>query len=299
MIFDEGIFPAREQSIFTDSANCLDSSGTSNTLFLPPSSPPFNFFPVSSSNTFSTYQTSPDSTLPNNLISPLPSIHPDNSSPASLLHTPVLLVGHPETSPNHPSLNTSLATLSNASHEAASSDYSASELPLLNSSSCMLTRSQTGHSKPRTFPDFQLHYTTHHPLQALYAGVVLFEPCTYVQATAIPEWHAVMASEFQALLKNETWSLCPRPSGKNVVPCKWVFKLKRRLDGSIDHHKARLVAVGYLQRSGIDFHDTFRPVIKPSTVRMVLATAVSFNWDIRQLDVSNAFLHGILEEEVI
>jgi hypothetical protein len=132
----------------------------------------------------------------------------------------------------------------------------------------------------------------------LHAGVVISEPHTYVQATVIPEWHAAMTNEFQALLKNETWSLCPRPPGKNVVPCKWVFKLKRRPDGSIDRHKARLVAVGYLQRSGIDFHDTFSPVIKPSTVRMVLATAVSFNWDIRQLDVSNAFLHGILEDEV-
>jgi histone deacetylase 1/2 len=111
----------------------------------------------------------------------------------------------------------------------------------------------------------------------LHAGVVISEPHTYVQAAAIPEWHATMTNEFQAFLKNETWSLCPRPPGKNVVPCKWVFKVKRRPDGSIDRHKARLVAVGYLQRSGIDFHDTFSPVIKPSTVRMVLATAVSFN----------------------
>ena len=88
-----------------------------------------------------------------------------------------------------------------------------------------------------------------------------------------------MECEFQALLKNETWTLYPRPPDKNVVSSKWVFKSKR------------LVAVGYLQRSGIDFFDTFNPVIKPSIVHMVLALAVSFNWDIQQLDVSNAFLH--------
>ena len=99
VIFDEGIFPAREQSIFTDSANCLDSSGTSNTLFLPLSSPPFNFFLVSSSNTVSTHQTSLNITLPDNPISPLPSTHPDSSSPASLLHTPVLPADQPETFP--------------------------------------------------------------------------------------------------------------------------------------------------------------------------------------------------------
>ncbi|WJZ92207.1 hypothetical protein VitviT2T_011218 [Vitis vinifera] len=107
-----------------------------------------------------------------------------------------------------------------------------------------------------------------------------------------------MECEFQALLKNDTWTLCPRPPDKNVVPSKWVFKCKRRPDGSIERLKARLVAVGYLQHSGIDFFDTFSPVIKPSTVCMVLALVVSFNWDIRQLDVSNAFLHGIFDEKV-
>ena len=74
-----------------------------------------------------------------------------------------------------------------------------------------------------------------------------------------------MECEFQALLKNETWTLYPRPPDKNVVSSKWVFKSKR------------LVAVGYLQRSGIDFFDTFNPVIKPSIVHMVLALVVSFN----------------------
>jgi len=132
----------------------------------------------------------------------------------------------------------------------------------------------------------------------LHAGLVYVEPSSYAQAASIPEWRVAMDSEFQSLLQNDTWSLCSRPPGKNLVPCKWVFKLKRRPDDSVERHKAGLVAVGYLQRSGVDFLDTFSPIIKPSTIRMVLTIAVSFNWDIRQLDVSNAFLYGVLEEEV-
>jgi hypothetical protein len=84
----------------------------------------------------------------------------------------------------------------------------------------------------------------------------------------------------------------------NIVDCMWVFKVKRKADGTLDKYKARLIAKGYKQRYGIDYDDTFSLVVKAATILLVLSIAVSRGWSLRQLDVQNAFLHGVLEEDV-
>ena len=101
-----------------------------------------------------------------------------------------------------------------------------------------------------------------------------------------------MCEEYKALEKNKTWHLVPPQHGKNLIDCKWVFRIKRKSDGTVDRYKARLVAKGFKQRYGIDYEDTFSPVVKAATIRLVLSIVVSRGWSLRQLDVQNAFLHG-------
>ncbi|KAF3650885.1 hypothetical protein FXO37_18258 [Capsicum annuum] len=95
-----------------------------------------------------------------------------------------------------------------------------------------------------------------------------------------------------------TWKLVPPDPTKNIVSCKWLFRIKRKANGFIDRYKARLVAKGFTQRPDIDFHKTFSPVVKPTTVSIIVSVALRHNWTLRQLDVNNAFLQGNLDEEV-
>lgn len=151
------------------------------------------------------------------------------------------------------------------------------------------TRSQSGIRCPKIYTDGTVRY-------GLSASAE--EPRDLEEALGNKDWKQAMDTEHTALIKNQTWHLVPPQKGKNIIDCKWVFKIKRKPDGSIDRYKARLVAKGFKQRYGIDYEDTFSPVVKAATIRLVLSIAVSYRWTLRQLDVQNAFLHGYLEEEV-
>ena len=107
-----------------------------------------------------------------------------------------------------------------------------------------------------------------------------------------------MDQELEALTRNNTWVLVDKPPNKNLVGCMWVYKVKHKQDGTVERYKARLVVKGYTQIKGIGFMDTFSPIAKMTTLRVVLALASSKKWFLHQLDVANAFLHANLEEEI-
>ena len=107
-----------------------------------------------------------------------------------------------------------------------------------------------------------------------------------------------MSEELDALVRNDAWELVPPDSVKNIVGCKWIFRIKRLPDGSMERYKARLVTKGFHQRLGLDYHDTFSSVEKPTTVRLVLSLTTSHGSCLYQLDVNNAFLQGTLTEDV-
>ncbi|CAL1356675.1 unnamed protein product [Linum trigynum] len=144
-----------------------------------------------------------------------------------------------------------------------------------------------------TYDNFKPHY--HSFLAAITQED---EPLYFHEAVRHKFWRDAMTREIVALQENGTWTLVALPPGKRAIASKWVYKIKYLPDGTIERYKARLVAKGYTQIEGLDFHDTFAPVAKLVTVRCLIAVAVSRGWDLQQLDVNNAFLHGDLEEEV-
>ena len=126
-------------------------------------------------------------------------------------------------------------------------------------------------------------------------------PTSIAEAFASPDaddWKEAVNSEMDSILSNGTWELSERPYGCKPVGCKWVFKKKLRPDGTIEKYKARLVAKGYTQREGEDYFDTYSPVARLTTIRVLLSLAASYGLIVHQMDVKTAFLNGELEEEI-
>ena len=112
------------------------------------------------------------------------------------------------------------------------------------------------------------------------------------------EWKLATDSEYSSLMENDTWDLVELPEGRTAVGCKWVFKVKYNGEGKAVRFKSRLVAKGYSQKHGIDFEETFSPVVRFSSVRTLLALAVQKNMIVHRMDVVTAFFNGNLDEEI-
>ena len=136
---------------------------------------------------------------------------------------------------------------------------------------------------------------------AVQVGHSIGEPRSYKEATRGPhraQWEQAMQEELDSITANSTYEIVPLPAGRRAIGCKWVYKIKRRADGSIDRYKARLVAKGYSQLYGIDFTETFAPVVRFSSLRAILALAAAADYEIHQMDVKTAFLNGDLDEDI-
>nr|GEY05871.1 putative ribonuclease H-like domain-containing protein [Tanacetum cinerariifolium] len=123
-------------------------------------------------------------------------------------------------------------------------------------------------------------------------------PSSIEQALKSEKWKNTMDDEMKALKKNETWDQSAMPQGKKPVGCRWIFTVKYKPDGTVERYKARLVAKGYTQTYIIDYSETFSPVAKMDTIRVLLSVASNQGWSLHQFDVKNAFLHRELKEEV-
>ena len=136
----------------------------------------------------------------------------------------------------------------------------------------------------------------------LYASVSApNEPKTYQEAINSPEadhWRKAMDDEINSLQTMKTWRVVPRPADRKTIESKWVYKLKYNADGEIARYKARLVAKGYTQVNGLDYNETYAPVTRLETIRLLFGLAVEKDWEIRQIDVKTAYLHGDLDEEI-
>lgn len=249
----------------------------------------------------------------------------DSSATTTLTKT---LISDDLTSPPLPSITTATAPSSSSSTESTAAPIvstparSSSSLPTV---SIPLTPNTTTQQPPTQIPkplpqsrygriqqpkirDDAFHYNycsdvtlSHSSVQDTPTFINALSDCSFKEATTGNEsnhWKAAMEAEINALNKNQTWSLIPRPANVQPLRLLWIFKKKYNAAGNLERFKARLVAQGSKQTAGIDYNETFSPVVSLPALRLLLAIAAYLDWEITHLDVDNAFLHGELQEEV-
>lgn len=209
-----------------------------------------------------------------------------SSSPSPSIHT-LASSSTPSPSSSHHTHSHSLSpSISSPSNSSSPSIHSSSSSPPVPNLHLMITRAKHGIFKPKYKP-------------CLVSTVELpFEPPSIVVALQSPQWKNAMQSEYQAPVDNGAWTLVPYTPDMKVISNKWIFKVKTNADGSLDKLKARLVARGFEQFAGVDYLETFSPVIKSSTIRFVFFLAATRHWYIQQLDINNVFLNGLLEDKI-
>jgi hypothetical protein len=124
------------------------------------------------------------------------------------------------------------------------------------------------------------------------------EPTNFEDAAKQQVWRDAMMEEFQSIIKNDVWEVVRRPEGKSIVPSRWLYKIKHAVDGSVDKYKARFVACGFSQKEGIDYEETFAPIARYTSIKVIISLASVLGWKLHQMDVKTAFLNGQVEEEV-
>lgn len=129
-------------------------------------------------------------------------------------------------------------------------------------------------------------------------NLAIYEPANSSEALKSEKWKAAMIDELEMFEKHSTWQLVERLNNKKIIGVKWVFRTKLNDDGSISRYKARLAVKGYSQDPGVDFTETFAPVARLDTIRLLLAIAAHTGWIVFQLDVKSAFLNGDLKEHI-
>jgi hypothetical protein len=128
--------------------------------------------------------------------------------------------------------------------------------------------------------------------------VIDSKPSTFVEASKNQVWKDAMIEEYDSILKNDVWTVIPRPHGKSVVTSKWIYKIKHAIDGRIEKYKARFVARGFSHKEGIDYGEIFSLVARYTSIRIVISLATVFGWKLHQMDVKTTFLNDEVEKEV-